>query len=134
MENSDANGCLMFSFVIVVSLVVGALVYIGGGWIAYDIYRSFVPIEPTDTIESIGLTKLLIYGIVVLVYSFVLYILLDLEDIKWYFEISMVPIWAWAAFKIFLPVSLGAGILNLIACVGACGYISFFAIVKFFDS
>ena len=129
MENSDVSGCLMFGLIIVVSIVVGALVYIGGGWIAHDIYRSFVPIEMTDTLKSIELTKLLVYGIVALVYSVVLYFIFDVEQYKWYFEVSVVPLGAWLVFKSFLPISLGASVLSLIVCVGACAYITYCAIM-----
>jgi serine/threonine protein kinase len=68
---------LIFIFV---GLVLPAIVYFGGGWIAKGIYYSIKPIESSMTLRDIYNQELWIYGIVAYLYFAIAEIIRDSDD------------------------------------------------------
>jgi len=134
MDNSDANGCLILGLTIVTSLVIGALVYLGGGWIVYDIYRSFDPVEMNETLQDVEMKKLEIYAYVVIGYFFLLGLIFDLFDkVKGFFWIAFIPLLLMTLLKLVIPMSVGAAIINSIICIGVCAFATYLAIIGILD-
>jgi len=131
MDNSETNGCLIFGLIIVASIIIGALVYLGGGWITYDIYRSFDPVETSESLKDVEIKRFEIYAYVVIGYYFLLEIIFGIfDEVKGAFWIAFIPIIIAGMFRLFLPISVGSAILNSIICIGICAFATYHAIIR----
>lgn len=106
---------------IVLAIIIALVVYLGGGWCAYNIYTSFQDID-TMTVQSIYSSEILTYNIVAAVVNFLCAYfwernkgpLSEGEANGMLFLALGVPAVTWVLCAYVLPISYGASILNTV--------------------
>ena len=102
---------------IILAIIISLVVYLGGGWCAYNIYMSFQDID-NMTIQSLYSSEILTYNIVAIAFSVLFGSLAEgkghsFSDSFPYIIIGL-PLVMWALCVYVLPISYGASILNTV--------------------